>query len=158
MLLSYGDWPYVKFQLKSELEAGRCSVIFVKIAGKEERPDGLLSPDLASSITDNMDRRLDSGFRGGAGAECLRFPFGGEEGLLIGGDVERGGVGDGDGVLAHSADSVVGSQDVILAPAEEGCDSVGSNSEVVLLIMGLVIAEAVVGLVMMDKGARMLNI
>jgi len=106
---------------------------------------------------------LDSDFRDTTGTECLRLtPFGEEKGAT-GGEVDLGGVADGDGVVAQSADSglyavfplALGSQDVILLATEEGRGSKGSRSGV-LPVKGLAVEE--VALVIMDRGARMLNI
>jgi hypothetical protein len=81
---------------------------------------------------------------------------------MAGGETERGGVAEGDGIVAHSADSGVyaifplglGSQDEIILPAEEGRQSKGSRSGVP--VKGLAVEEVAVD--MMDKGARILNI
>lgn len=80
-------------------------------------------------------------------------------GLDVGGDTERGGVSDGDGVLVHSANCASGSQDAILVLAEVGAESIGSHSGRVLT-NGLVREPAAVeGVgVVIDSGARMLNI
>ena len=105
---------------------------------------------------------MGSDFRGTTGTECLRLtPFRGEE-VKAGGETDRGGVADGDGVVAHSDDSgvyaafplVLGSQDEILLPAEEGREAKGSCSGVP--IKGVV--EEEVALDIMDRGARILNI
>lgn len=118
---------------------------------------------MASSITGNTERSLDSDFRSTAGTECLRLtPFGGEK-PLTGGEVDLGGVTEGDDIVAQSVDagmyaaspSVLGSQDVILLAVEEGKVSKGSHSGV-LPIKGLAVEE--VAPVIMDRGVRILNI
>lgn len=105
---------------------------------------------------------MDSGFRSTTGTECLRLiPFRGED-VRAGGETDRGGVADGDGIVAHSADSgvyavfplVLGSQDETLFLAEEGSEAKGSRSGVP--VKGLAVEED--ALDMMDRGAKILNI
>lgn len=117
---------------------------------------------MASSITGNTERSLDSGFRSTTGTECLRLtPFGGEK-PLTGGEGDLGGVADGDGVVVQSVDAgmyaasplVPGSQAVILLGVDEGRESKGSRSGVP--VKGLAVEEVV--LVIMDRGVRILNI
>ena len=107
-----------------------------------------------SSMTGNITRSFDSLFRCVEGIGCLRF-------AALGGEVDRGGVDEGDNP-AHSVVSgmyrapfVPGSQDVILLAAEEGGESIRSRSGVVPA-MGL--ADELGAFDMMDRGARILNI
>lgn len=101
--------------------------MFVKTEGRGKGPGVFFSPSrraLPSSITESTDRSLESPIRVDTGTECLRDngPLGGDDGEIeVGGEVERGGVADGEGMVAHSAVSglwlapfVPGSQDVIL--------------------------------------------
>lgn len=82
---------------------------------------------------------------------------------MTGGEVDLGGVADGDDIVAQSVDAgmyaasplVLGSQDVILLAVEEGRESKGSLSGVPP-VKGLAVEE--VALDIMDRGARMLNI
>lgn len=106
-------------------------------------------------MTDNTARSFDSLFRCVVGIECLRI-------TALGGEVDRGGVDEGDDAPAHSVDSgvykapfVPGSQDVILLVAEEGGDSMRSRSGVVPAI-GL--ADELGAPDMIDRGAKILNI
>lgn len=142
----------------------RVAMMFVTTAGRVDGPDGVLSPfssrGLASSITERTERSFESPLRV-IGTECLRLD-GGDEEVIGAGEVERGGVAEGDEIGAHSGDSgentapfVPGSQDVILLLVEAGNDTKESSSGVVL-VSGLAVEE--VAVVMIDKGARILNI
>lgn len=125
-------------------------------------PEGVpLSPSISyrggrtSSMTGNNARSFDSPFRCVLGTECLRF-------ATLGGEVDRGGVDEGDDTAAHSVDSgvyrspfVPGSQDVILLVTKEGGESIRSHSGVGPA-MGL--ADELGALDIMDRGARILNI
>ena len=132
----------------------------ISLDDNNAEPEGVsLLPSISyrgriSSMIGNIARSFDSLFRCAAGVGCLRF-------TTLGGEVDRGGVDEGDNP-AHSVDSgmyrapfVPGSQDVILLVAEEGGESIRSGSGVVPA-MGL--ADELVGFDIMDRGARILNI
>jgi hypothetical protein len=150
----YGGSPYdVKFQLESELGSGTV----ISEDNNEGVPWSASSPyrGRTSSMIGNIARSFDSLFRCAVGPGCLRF-------ATLGGEVALGGVVEGGDSPAHSVDSEVykapfvpGSQDVILLVAEEGGESLRSRSGVVPA-MGL--ADELGALVMMDRGARILNI